>query len=75
MCGRSAEDCHDGVADELLDGAAIALELLLQPRVIRAEEGSDIFGIHLLGALREPHEVAEEDRDDLALLALRVTSY
>ena len=72
MRGGSAEQRHHGVTDELLDSASVPLELLFEPRVIRPEESGDILGVHLLGALGEPHEVAEENRDDLALLAPRI---
>jgi hypothetical protein len=63
-----AEERHDGVADELLDRAASALELLAQARIVGRQHRSDVLGIQLLGASREPDEVGEEDGDDLALL-------
>ena len=65
----STEQRHHRVADELLDRAAVALELGAQASVIRAEERLDVLRVHRLGARREADEVAEEDRDDLALSA------
>ena len=68
MRGRRAEECHDRVSDELLDGAAVALELGRTGRVW-AEDGAHLLGIELLGLRGEADEVAEEDGDDLALFA------
>ncbi len=67
--GRRAEQRHHRVADELLDGAAVALELRAHALVVRPEKRLDVLGIHRLGACREADEVAEDDRDDLALAA------
>ena len=64
---RRAEKRHHRIPDELLDGAAVALELFSDALVIRAEESFDVFGIHRLSPSREPDEVAEDHRDDLAL--------
>ena len=69
MRGRRAEQRHHRVADELLDGAAMALELGADALVVRAEERLDVLGIHRLGPGGEADEVAEDDRDDLALAA------
>ena len=66
---RSTEQRHDRVADELLDRTAVALELGTQASVIRAEERLHVLRVHSLRARREADEVAEEDRDDLALSA------
>ena len=65
---RRAEDRHDRVADELLDRAAEALDLVLDARVVRAERRADVLRIGPIGARREPDEIDEEDGDDLALL-------
>ena len=62
-----AEDRHHRVADELLDGAAVALELLAHVRVVAAELGRDVLGVELLGPRREADQVGEQDGDDLAL--------
>ena len=69
---RGAEDRHHGVADELLDRAAEALELVAEPSVVRAEQRAHLLGIHLLGARGEADEVGEEHRHDLALLEPRL---
>jgi len=37
--------------------------------VVGAEQRLDVFGVELLGTAREADEVAEDDRDDLALAA------
>ena len=66
--GRT-EDGHDGVLDELLDRAPVALELLAQPGVVGTDARPDVLRIGGLRSGREADEVAEEDGDDLALLA------
>ena len=48
--GRRAEDGHHRIADELLDGAAVALELAADAGVVAAELGLDVLGVHPLGA-------------------------
>ena len=68
---RRAEDRHHGVADELLDRAAEALDLAGDALVVRAERGADVLGVGPVGAGREADEVDEEHGDDLALLAAR----
>ena len=62
-----AEERHHRVADELLDRAAVALELGAHALVVGAEYRLDVLGIERLGLRREPDEVAEDDRDDLPL--------
>ncbi len=49
---RGAEERHDCVADELLHGAAEALQLGAQPRVVRGEERADVLGVEPLGIAR-----------------------
>jgi len=66
---RRAEKGHDRVTDELLHGAAVTLEFLAKPRVIRLENSTHVLRIHLLGPRSEADEVGEEDGHDLALLA------
>ena len=51
---RRAEHGHDRVADELLDRAAVSLELLAHAREIRREQGAHVLGIELLGSRVEP---------------------
>ena len=48
--GRSAEERHDRVADELLDGAAMSFELGANALVVGAQESLDVLRIHRLGA-------------------------
>ena len=71
MRGRRPEEGHDRIADELLDRAPAPLELGADAVVIRAEDGAHLLGIELLRLRSEADEVAEEDGDDLALLARR----
>ena len=66
---RCAEHRHDRIADELLDGAAVALELGAHLRVVRLQQPAHVLRVHALGARGEADEVAEEAGDDLALLA------
>ena len=47
---RGAEHAHDRVADELLDLAAVALELAADTLVVRHQEGAHVLGIELLRA-------------------------
>ena len=65
--GRRAEERHDRVPDELLDRSAVALELRAHALVVRSEERLDVLRIERLRARGEADEVAEDDRDDLAL--------
>ena len=69
---RRPEERHHGVPDELLHGAAEAFELGPQVLPVRVEERTDVLRVEALRARREAHEVGEEDRDDLALLAPRL---
>jgi hypothetical protein len=62
---------HHPVAQELIDGAAVTLDLLGEDLVVGKEEGFDVFGVQDLGACGEVHEVAEHDRDDLPFLGHR----
>jgi hypothetical protein len=66
---RGAEDGHDRVADELLHRAAVPLDLLLHALVVRPKRRAHVLRVSAIGAVREAHEVDEEDRDDLALLS------
>ncbi len=75
MRRRGAEESHHRVSDELLDGAAAPLELRADAVVVRREERLDVLGIHRLCLCREADEVAEDDRDDLALSSLRTASH
>ncbi len=66
---RGSEDAEDRVADELVDRAAEVLDRAFQQRVIHAKHRLDVLGVGLIRALREPDQVAEQDRDDFAFLA------
>ena len=68
MRDGSAEEGDHGVADELLDGAAEALELTAQTLMVGSEQGPHVLRIHLLGSGSEADEVGEEHGDDLPLL-------
>src|SRR5262249_20770604 len=57
-----------GVADELLDRSAPLLELVAQQGVVRIELRLHVFDVHLLGETREPDQVGEKHRHDLAFL-------
>jgi hypothetical protein len=72
MRDRRAEQRHHCVADELLDGAAEALELRTQPLVVRSEQRPYVLGIHLLCTRGEAHQVGEQHGDDLAFLTRRL---
>ena len=69
MRGRRAEQGHHGVADELLDGSAVALELGADTLVVWPKKRLDVLRVHRLGPGGEADEVAEHDRHDLALAA------
>src|SRR5215213_2397752 len=72
---RDTEDGHDGVADELVQGAPDTLDLPAQPGVEGPQHGPDVLGIGPVRARREPDQVAEEHGDDLALLLRRPGRY
>ena len=67
MRGRSTEQGHDGVADELLDRSAVAFELRADARVVGIENSANVFRIETLRQPGESDEVDEEDADDFAL--------
>src|SRR4029079_3432798 len=60
---------HDRVADELLHGSAVALENDAQVLEVAAHARTECLGVGRLAERRRADEVAEEDGDDLALLA------
>jgi hypothetical protein len=68
---RCAEDGHHRVADELLDGAAEALDVRLHALVVRAQRRADVLRVGTVGPAGEADEVDEEHRDDLSFLAGR----
>jgi hypothetical protein len=65
---RRPEHGHHGVADELLRGTALPLDLLQHPEVEEAELAPDILGVGVLRIGGEPDQVTEQDGDDLAFL-------
>src|SRR4029453_11027744 len=65
---RYAEHGHDAVADELVHRPAQPFDLPAEPRVVRAQEGPHVLRVGLVGAGGEADQVAEQHRDDLALL-------
>ena len=64
VAGRRAPDRHHGVADELLDRAAVALDDPAGKVEIARQQVADLLRVPRLGDRREAHEVGEEDRDD-----------
>src|SRR5207237_4182564 len=66
---RRAEQGEDGVAAELLERAAVTLEVGAHTRVTRRDERLHVLGIEALGARRRADEVDEDRGDHLALLA------
>src|SRR5690349_17604243 len=65
---RGAEEDHDVVAEELIDMALVAFDLDGQAAESHVHDVLDFFGIEFLGQGGEARNVAEEDRDDLALV-------
>ena len=64
---RCSPDGHDGVADELLDGAAVALDHVGAEREVAGQDLADVLRVAFLGERREPDEVGEQDRDEATL--------
>ena len=63
---RRSEHRHDGVADELLDGPAESLDLVLDPLVVQLQEVANILRIGPIRSRGEPDQIDEQDRHDLA---------
>jgi hypothetical protein len=74
MGGGHAEDGHHRVADELLDRAALALDLLRHRLEVVAHHRPHVLRVHLLGARGRADDVGEEDRDELERLGGGPTS-
>src|SRR5439155_14602261 len=66
----NAEDRHDRVADELLDGPPVLVERPLHRPEIAAHDPAERLGVELLAETRRGRNVAEDDRDGLALLGV-----
>ncbi len=71
MRDRDSKNRHHRIADELLDRAAMPLDDRAKILEIPAHPPAQRFGIGRLAQRRRTHEIAEEDGDDLALLACR----
>ena len=67
MAGRRSPDGHHGVADELLDDAAVALDDPAREVEVRRQEFANLLGIPVLGERGELDEVGEEDGDHAPL--------
>jgi hypothetical protein len=63
------EQGHDRVPDELLHRPAVPLELNADLGLVARQERANVLRIQALRSRGRPDEVAEEDGDDLALLA------
>jgi hypothetical protein len=68
---RSAAHGHDRVADELLDRAAVPLDLLPHTRVVRTDSRAHVLWVLLFRGGGEADQVAEQDAHELPLLARR----
>ena len=64
---RRAPDRHHGVADELLDCAAVTLHHVPGELEVAGEQLTRLLGIHALREAGEPDQVREEDRDETSL--------
>ena len=69
MGDRSAEEGHDGVADELLHGAAESLEVGTQTGVEGCEQRAHVLRVEPFRPGGEAGQVDEDCSDDLPLLA------
>ena len=63
---RDPEDRHHGVADELLDGAAVALDHGGHLVEVAAHHAAECLGIEPLPERGRPRDVGEDDRHDLS---------
>ncbi len=66
MEGGDTEDGHDGVADELLDGAAVTLDDRPHHREVAAHDRPHRLRVELLAQDRRADDVGEQDGDDFA---------
>jgi len=62
-----AEEGHDPIAGELVDGPLVAMDLLHQDLEAAVHDLVDLLGIQLLGEGGEGGHIGEEDGDELAL--------
>ena len=68
----SAPQCHDGIANVLIDLAAVRRHHPVQPLPRRVDQSPNILSVHLLGQRVEPREIREQHRHQLALLDARL---
>ena len=66
-----AEHGHDAVPDELVQRSPEPLDLMAQPTVIGAEQGTDVLGVGPIRPRGESGQVTEQHGDDPALLQVR----
>src|SRR5713226_1210207 len=71
MHDGDAEDRHDRIADELLDGAAVALQHLAPQREIPFHRAAKRLRVEPFAERRRPGHVAEEDGHGLPDLSRR----
>ncbi len=72
--GRQPEDRHHGVADELLDDAAMALDDRLHALEIAREQRTERLRVERLAERRRTGDVAKQHGHDLPLLPPLLTS-
>ena len=65
---RGPEDRHDGVADVLLDDAAVVLDPRARVVEVQLVAIADVLGVGAVGTCRRTDHVDEQDRDELPLL-------
>ena len=63
--GRDAEDGHDRVADELLHGAAVPLQLAADDGVVLLHHAAQHLSVERLAERRGVRDVREDDGDRL----------
>ena len=66
-CPQRTKKTAHRIADEPLDGPALALQMIANPGVVGGEQSADVLGVWTLRPLRRVHDVTEERRDDLLL--------
>jgi hypothetical protein len=69
MCDRRAKECHDCVSDELLNCAAMPLDLGADMPPIWILQGPHVLWIELFSFGRKTDQVCEQNADHLALFS------
>ena len=67
MGDRRAEQRHDPIAEELIDGSLVVMDLGQHHLESPGHQTVDLFGVDALGERRETGDVDEKDGDLLAL--------